>query len=56
MSEKSLIVTLITIEPGAQLTRNVPYAFAVKLLDAGYTQVTIIDPETDVILAQSRCN
>jgi len=49
-------VTLITIDAGTQLTRSVPYAFAVKLLDAGYTQVTIIDPETDIILAQSGCN
>jgi hypothetical protein len=49
-------VTLITIDAGAQLTRTVPYEFAVKLLDAGYTQVTIIDPETDVILAQSGGN
>ena len=51
-----MTVTLITVEAGVQLTRSVPYAFAVKLLDAGYTQVKIIDPETDAILAQSESN
>ena len=50
-------VTLVTRERGgAQLTRTVPYAFAIKLLKAGYMQVTIIDPETDAILAQEECN
>ena len=50
MTTDTPTVRLITEEPGERLERIVPMAFAAAQLDAGYTKVQIIDPDTGVII------